>query len=92
MCGYNKGYFYIDGDDKIQCCDFGYGKTGHISIFQSYIYDAKSIKYDSSLNPYTVSHDSVKKVLEKRGYKVDCKSLDRDDGKLDVLYFLSQAS
>jgi hypothetical protein len=93
LCGYNLGYFYVDGSWKISGCDFGYGRSGHMSIFQTYIYDTSIVNYDSKLNPYSISHDIAKKKLEENGYTTQHLSFDDKERKrMDVLYFFNGMS
>lgn len=63
MLGYNKGYMYINWKHHLGKVDFGYGKSGHVGIFQTFVYDTSIVKYENKANPYVIGHELVRKML-----------------------------
>lgn len=80
VLGYNKGYMYIEWMQHLGKVDFGYGKNGHVGIFQTFVYDTKMVKYENKISPYVIGHELVRKTLNDAECSAKATSLDSSDG------------
>ena len=93
VCGYSHGYMFVDKcPDKIAIVDFQCIRHGYFSIFETFMYDTRRIKYCNQLNPYSMSHDLVKKILVEQGYNPRFVDFDVGDSKQYVVYFRHDGS
>lgn len=79
---------YIEWLKQLGKVDFGFGKSGHIGIFQTFVYDTSSTKYENRISPYVIGHELVRKMLEKEGFTAKAHSLDYESGEPSVVFFL----
>ena len=76
ICGYKRTWKYVENSDYIGVEDYIL-YDGHMSIFQSFIYDTTILAYNQNLRGDIVCHDLIEKILSsERNYKCRIMNLD----------------
>ena len=92
VLGYGKGYLYVDWLQQLATIDFGYGKAGHVSIFQTFVYDTTQMAFNPKIMPFPIGNEIPKKALNAQGCVAKCVSLDSDNEPPKVVFFVHERS
>lgn len=83
VCGYDSGYKYFAGSRFIDT-HLVQHQNGHMSVFQSIIYDTNKVGFTPDASPLLKNHTMVLKELVEKGYNVKMVKIDR---KLAYVWF-----